>query len=132
MSVVDIKTKISSEAPSKKESLSLKTMPTIISKDLKIEGDVISLGLIEIEGRIKGKIKGNSVVIREGGLVEGFVVADFLNVKGVFEGDVSAQNISVSSKGKISGNIEYGSLAVEDGASVEGQFKKMLNNGGLA
>ncbi len=127
MLAVDIKTKISGEAFSKKELSSLKSMPTIISKDLKIEGDVVSLGLIEIEGKIKGKIKGNSVVIREGGLVEGFIIADFLSIKGVFEGDVSAQNISVSSKGKISGNIEYGSLFVEDGASVEGQFKKMLN-----
>jgi len=129
MSVVDIKTKavISSgrEVASKKEIMALRSMPTIISKDLKIEGEIVSLGLIEIEGKIKGTIKGNSVVLREGGFIEGQLIAESVSIRGNFEGDISAQNISVSSKGKIVGNIEYGSLVVEDGASIEGQFKKI-------
>jgi cytoskeletal protein CcmA (bactofilin family) len=129
MSVVDIRTKtaISGKDASalKKEITHLKSMPTIISKDLIIDGDVVSLGLIEIEGQIKGSIKGNSVVLREEGFVEGTIVAESISIRGRFEGNISAQNISVSSKGKILGNIEYGSLEVEDGASIEGQFKKL-------
>jgi cytoskeletal protein CcmA (bactofilin family) len=105
-----------------------KSTPTIISQDLKIEGDILSLGLIEIEGAIKGTLKGNSVIIREEGSVEGDVIAETLQIKGKFQGNIKAKNISISSKANIHGNIEYLTLAVEDGACIDGQFKR-INEG---
>lgn len=106
----------------------LKSTPTIIARDLTVEGQVDSKGLIEIEGNIRGTINGNSIIIREEGVVEGHILSEFLNIRGKFEGTIKAKNISVSSKAKIVGDIEYGSLAVEDGASIDGQFKKIQNS----
>jgi len=106
----------------------LKSTPTIIARDLTIEGQVDSKGLIEIEGNIRGTINGNSIIIREEGVVEGNIFSEFLNIRGRFQGTIKAKNISVSSKAKIIGDIEYGSLAVEDGASIDGQFKKIQNS----
>jgi cytoskeletal protein CcmA (bactofilin family) len=105
-----------------------KYMPTIIAQDLKIEGDISSLGLIEIEGSIKGNLKGNSVVLREEGFFEGTVIAQSLSIRGTFEGNIRAKNITITSKAKVSGNIEYESLCVEDGACIDGQFKNLINN----
>ena len=104
-------------------SANFKSTPTIIARDLKIEGEIISAGLIEIEGIIKGTIKGNSVILREEGYVEGTIIAESLSIRGKFDGTIRAQNISITSKAKVIGNIEYGSLSVEDGASIDGQFK---------
>jgi len=104
-------------------SANFKSTPTIIARDLKIEGEIISAGLIEIEGVIKGTIKGNSVILREEGYVEGTIIAESLSIRGKFDGTIRAQNISITSKAKVIGNIEYGSLSVEDGASIDGQFK---------
>lgn len=104
-------------------SANFKSTPTIISRDLKIEGEITSAGLIEIEGVIKGTIKGNSVILREEGYVEGTIIAESLSIRGKFDGTIKAQNISITSKAKVIGNIEYGSLSVEDGASIDGQFK---------
>lgn len=106
----------------------LKSTPTIIARDLTVEGQVDSKGLIEIEGNIRGTINGNSIIIREEGVVEGHIFSEFLNIRGKFEGTIKAKNISVSSKAKIVGDIEYASLAVEDGASIDGQFKKIQNS----
>ena len=100
-----------------------KSTPTIIARDLKIEGEIISAGLIEIEGVVKGTIKGNSVILREEGYVEGTIIAESLSIRGKFDGTIRAKNISITSKAKVIGNIEYGSLSVEDGASIDGQFK---------
>ena len=108
-------------------SKSIKTTPTIISKDLTIEGEIKGSGLIEIEGKIKGTIKGNSVILREASQVEGTIIAKSLTVKGQFEGTINADSIIISSRARINGNIEYGSLSVEDGASIDGQFKKITN-----
>ncbi len=103
----------------------LKTTPTIFSKDLRIEGDITSDGLVEIEGFVKGTIKGNFVIIRENGAVEGDLIAETLNIKGNFQGNIKAKNISISSKATINGVVEYGTLCVEDGACIDGSFRKV-------
>ncbi len=105
---------------------SFKYTPTILARDLKIDGVLTSVGLIEIEGSVKGIINGNSVVLRENGFVEGTIIAEFLNIKGRFEGAIKAKNINISSKARISGEIEYESLVVEDGACIDGQFKRLV------
>jgi len=102
-----------------------KATPTILSKDLKIEGEIFSTGLIEIEGFVRGNIKGNSVIIREGGNMDGELIAESIVVKGKFMGNIRAKNINISSKARISGVVEYCSLSVEDGACIDGQFKQV-------
>jgi len=109
-------------------STNFKSNPTIIARDIKIEGDIIGTGFIEIEGNIKGTINGNSVVLREEGVIEGEVTAESLNLRGKFNGTIRAKHISITSKAKVTGLIEYGSLSVEDGAFIDGQFKQIGKN----
>lgn len=103
---------------------SFKTTPAIISRDLTIEGNLNSTGMIEIEGTVKGSIQGNAVILREECFVEGAISADSLSIRGRFEGSIKAKNLSISSKARVHGDIEYDSLCVEDGASIDGQFKR--------
>lgn len=102
-----------------------KSTPTILARDLKIEGVVESSGLIEVEGYVQGKIISNSLIIREEGFVEGEIVADSLSLRGKFSGKINAKNITISSKSDIAGEIEYETLIVEDGASIDAKFKKV-------
>jgi len=97
--------------------------PSIISKSLKISGELSSNGIIEIEGNIKGIIKSHSIVIREGGAVDGLIIADFLHIRGKFNGEIKAKNISIFEGGEVSGAVEYESISVEDGACLDAQFK---------
>jgi cytoskeletal protein CcmA (bactofilin family) len=106
-------------------SANFKSTPTIISRDLRIEGEITSSGLIEIEGNIKGTIKGNSVILRENGVVEGVIIAEVLSVRGKFDGTIRAKNLNIAAKAKITGTIEYDLLSVEDGACIDGQFKRL-------
>ena len=78
----------------KLESISsnFKSTPTIIARDLKIEGTIVGTGIIEIEGTIKGTINGNSVILREDGVVEGEVMAESLSLRGRFNGTIRAKN----------------------------------------
>ena len=106
-------------------SSNLKSTPTILARDLKIEGDISSAGLVEIEGIINGTIIGNTVILREEGSIKGEITAESLSLRGSFEGKIKAKTVSISSKAKVVGEIEYESLSVEDGACVDGQFKKV-------
>ncbi|MFT7087284.1 MAG: cytoskeletal protein CcmA (bactofilin family) [Rickettsiales bacterium] len=104
-----------------------KSMPSILAQDIKIDGEIHSSGVIEIEGSIKGIVKSSSIIIRESGSVEGEINADSINIRGLFSGNIKARNINVFSKAKVTGNIEYCSLSVEDGASIDGQFKQITD-----
>ncbi len=106
-------------------SSNFKTTPTIIARDLTINGEINGAGLIEIEGNIKGKISGNSVILRENGVIEGEVFAESLSIRGNFQGKIKAKNINISSKAKVGGEIEYETLSVEDGACIDGSFKNI-------
>ena len=136
MSIADFKSKVISvvqnssndNSISKKIeiiSTNFKSTPTIIARDLMVEGDLSSAGLIEIEGSIKGKINGNAVILREERCVEGAIIAESVSLRGKFDGTIKAKTIAISSKARVIGNIEYEFLSVEDGASIDGQFKKL-------
>lgn len=103
-------------------SANFKSMPTIIARDLRVEGEINGNGVLEVEGHIKGIVKSPSVIVREEGVVEGEIYGESINIKGEFNGTIKARHINVSSKAKITGTIEYESLTVEDGASIDGKF----------
>ncbi len=107
-------------------STNFKATPTILARDLQIEGTLTSTGLIEIEGHINGTIKGNSVIIREAGSMEGELFAESLNIRGSFEGNIRAKSINISSKAKLTGIVEYQTMSVEDGACIDGKFKQVV------
>lgn len=106
-------------------SSSLKNTPTIISHDLKVEGRITGQGIIEIEGSVSGDLYGKIIIIRESGFVEGQIFADSINIRGKFKGTIAAKIVSISSKANFNGKIEYQTLSVEDGASIDGEFKRI-------
>lgn len=110
-----------------KEELISKGNTSIISKDLFIKGNIVSDSIVEIEGKVEGDIKGNIVTLREEGLITGNVNAKIFNIKGKFLGIARSERINISKKGNVKGTLEYESLCVEDGASIEGDIKRIAN-----
>ena len=108
-----------------KEVILSKNNTSIISKDLFLKGDLTTDGLLEIEGKIEGNIKGNEITIRESGFVNGNIISNILNIKGNFQGIIKSQRINVSGKANIKGTLEYVSLCVEDGSSIDGDLKRV-------
>jgi len=109
-------------------SSGFKTTPAIIARDLSVEGSLTSTGMLEIEGNIKGSIRGNVVILREECFVEGAITAESLSIRGRFEGSIKVKNLSISSKARVHGDIEYDSMSIEDGACIDGQFKRLTTS----
>ena len=108
-----------------KEVILSKNNTSIISKDLFLKGDLTTDGLLEIEGKIEGNIKGNEITFRERGFVNGNIISNISNIKGNFRGTIKSQRINVSGKANIKGTLEYVSLCVEDGSSIDGDLKRV-------
>lgn len=100
-------------------------VPSIIAADLRIVGNLISGGAIEVEGEIEGNVTCANVTIRRSGKVTGDVIADEVQADGEINGLVKGRSITVSETGRITGVIMYESLSIKDGAYVDGQCKSM-------
>jgi len=127
MSIVKNKIDIQSSgkiATKRFELIATRHMPSIISKDTTIEGKISSNNVIEIEGAINGDLFAKTVIIRESGSFKGNIKAENLNIRGSFDGIISAKQLSISQTAKVTGEISYASLSVEDGACIDATFKK--------
>jgi cytoskeletal protein CcmA (bactofilin family) len=98
-------------------------IPSIIAADLKIVGNLICGGSIEIEGEIEGNVTCGQVTVRRTGSVKGDVTADVIHVDGEINGLVKGRDIVLSESGRVTGVIMYESLSVKDGAYIDGQCK---------
>lgn len=102
-----------------------KTIPSLISADLHILGNIISDGLVDIDGSVEGNVKAGQVTIRPNGRVVGDVVAETVHVYGKVRGLIRAQMVYLYSSCHIEGVIMYKSMTVEDGAFVDGKCKRI-------
>lgn len=107
------------------ESKSRPSVPSIISADLKIVGDLHSGGDLQIDGGVEGDIKCNSLTIGESAVVRGTMVADMVRVYGSVIGEVRANSVILSKTAKVEGDIAHQSLTMEAGAELIGTLSRL-------
>ncbi|MCH8002125.1 MAG: polymer-forming cytoskeletal protein [Proteobacteria bacterium] len=91
-------------------------VPSIISADLKIVGDLHSNGDLQIDGAVEGDITSRSVTVGEGAVVRGSLVAENVRVYGAVFGQIKANSVTLAKTAKVEGNIVHQALSMEAGA----------------
>ena len=112
------------------DSAKLTGIPSIISPDLKIIGDLKSSGDIQIDGRIEGDINSRLLTVGEQATVEGCIVADTVRISGTVLGQVRAKTVHLDKKARVTGDITHEVLTMEAGAFFEGQVRRMEKTSG--
>ena len=100
-------------------------VPSIISQQLVVHGNLTTDGDIQVDGMIEGDIKTSVLTIGEGGTVKGAVVADTVTVAGTVHGQIRAKAVTLSRTARVQGDIWHESLAIEAGARFEGSCKHL-------
>ncbi len=103
----------------------VKSVPSIISIDLSIQGNLSSNGEIQVDGTVNGDISCKALIIGTKGSVSGEVTAQTVRIHGAIKGQVKAKSVFLASTAKMSGDIEHESLAIEPGAFMEGHCKRI-------
>lgn len=98
-------------------------VPSIISSDVVMRGNVNSAGEIQFDGSLEGDIKAGSLIIGEKASVKGEVICEAVTVRGRVEGGIRAKSVSLASTAHIQGDILHSSLSVETGAHFEGNCR---------
>ena len=101
------------------------SVPSIISADLQIDGNVTSQGDIQIDGTVNGDIKTRTLTLGEKGQVRGAIRADSARVCGTVEGEVCAATIILTKTAKVRGDVLHESLAIEAGAFIDGHCRRL-------
>jgi cytoskeletal protein CcmA (bactofilin family) len=97
----------------------------LISGDLKIEGSITGGTEVQIDGSITGDVKVDRVTIGEGGLVEGGVFAEAVEVRGRVSGAITAKQVRLYGASHVEGDITHEQLAIETGAFFQGRSLRL-------
>ncbi|MDH5409973.1 MAG: polymer-forming cytoskeletal protein [Alphaproteobacteria bacterium] len=97
-------------------------VPSIISSNLTMTGNLNTSGDIQIDGTVDGDVQSKQITLGESGVVNGAIVADLARISGSVNGSITARVVELGRSAKITGDINHFSLAIEPGAFIQGQL----------
>ena len=107
------------------EMTTVKAVPSIVSADLTVEGNLNSAGEIQVDGAVNGDIRCKALIVGVKGSVTGEVTAQTVRLHGAVKGMIRAKSVFLASTARMSGDVEHESLAIEPGAYMEGHCKRI-------
>ena len=99
--------------------------PTLISKDLRIVGDLQSDGEVHIDGAVNGDIRSEILLIGETANITGEIVSDSVIIHGMVKGHIKAREVKLARTANVIGDILHEDLSIETGAFLEGHCKRI-------
>jgi cytoskeletal protein CcmA (bactofilin family) len=100
-------------------------VPSIISTDLRVVGDLSSDGEIQVDGAIDGDIRTRVLLVGETAHIKGEVIADSVRVHGHVNGQIKANSVSLAATAHVVGDILHENLSIDKGAYLEGHCRRM-------
>ena len=97
---------------------------SILARDLRVVGTLEGDGVLKIEGRVEGQVRGQAqVLVAPSGIVVGDVSAGEVIVVGRVDGDITATTrIELQPGGVVRGDLAAPRIAVHEGGKVNGRF----------
>lgn len=106
----------------------------IVGPNIKLKGsEITDCEILVVEGRVEASMNSRDIRIAEGGVFSGKAEIDVAEVRGTFEGDLTARKrLVIYATGKVSGVIRYGALMVEEGGTISGDVATLSAGPNLA
>ena len=99
----------------------------IVGPNIKLKGsEITDCEILVVEGRVEASMKSRDIRIAEGGVFSGKAEIDVAEVRGNFEGELTARKrLVIHATGKVTGTIRYGAMMVEEGGSISGDVASL-------
>jgi len=96
----------------------------IVGPNIKLKGsEITDCEILVVEGRVEASMNSRDIRIAEGGVFSGKAEIDVAEVRGTFEGELTARKrLVVYATGRVNGTIRYGALMVEEGGVISGNM----------
>ena len=96
---------------------------SVISKALKITGQLESTEDIHIEGEVEGDVRGVSVKVGQSARINGTVYGEEVELSGTVNGKIEARKVVLTSTAHLSGDIVHQDIRIDSGAYVDGHCR---------
>jgi cytoskeletal protein CcmA (bactofilin family) len=99
----------------------------IVGPDIKLKGvEITDCDTLVVEGRVEASMDSRVVQIAENGVFSGTVSIDVAEIRGTFEGELTARKqLVIYSTGRVSGRIRYGKIRIEEGGEISGEVSTL-------
>lgn len=101
-----------------------KSVPSVVSSDMHVLGNIVAEGIVDFDGTIDGNIRCMTLVLRHNGKINGEVYADNVQVYGNVRGLIKAKTVQLHSTCCVEGIIMHEAISIEDGAIIDGKIKR--------
>lgn len=98
---------------------------TIIGPTVVIDGEITGTDDLKVRGMVRGKVRlKGTILVAEGGLVEGQIEGTVVDVAGIMKGDATAkERCQIKAGGKMLGDIRSQRILISDGALFRGKVE---------
>ncbi len=96
---------------------------SVISADVVIAGNITASADLHVEGRIEGDVSCATLIQGQDSRIAGAVIAETARLGGAIEGSVAVRHLTIERSARIVGDVQYESIAIEVGASIDGRLK---------
>jgi cytoskeletal protein CcmA (bactofilin family) len=128
--------------PAPAESAAVATHPAttedgnklIVGPNIKLKGsEITDCEILVVEGRVEASMNSRDIRIAEGGVFSGKAEIDVAEVRGHFEGELTARKrLVIYATGKVTGVIRYGAMMIEEGGTLAGDVATLAGGPSLA
>ena len=109
-----------------------------VGPDIKLKGaEITDCDTLVVEGRVEASMNSRVIQIAESGVFVGKVGIEVAEIRGRFEGELTAhKQLVIHASGRVSGTIRYGTVSIEEGGELTGDIgtisaaKSMAGGGG--
>ncbi len=103
----------------------VRSVPSIISADLKIFGNLESAGEVQIDGEVTGDIRSKVLLVGESAIIRGEIIAETVRVHGHVNGQIKAKFVNLAKTANVVGDILHENMSIQEGAFLEGHITHM-------
>jgi cytoskeletal protein CcmA (bactofilin family) len=96
----------------------------IVGPNIKLKGvEIHDCDTLVVEGRVEATMVSRAIQIAEHGAFNGKVDVDVAEIRGEFQGEMTARNkLVIHASGRVSGKIRYGKMLVQEGGEMTGDI----------
>ncbi len=99
----------------------------VVGPSVKLRGaEITDCDTLVVEGRVEATLDSRVIQIADRGAFSGKVSIDVAEIRGCFEGELTARKqLVIHSTGRVNGIIRYGKIVIEEGGEVTGDVRSM-------
>src|SRR5260221_7044297 len=96
----------------------------IVGPNIKLRGvEIDDCDTLVVEGRVEATMVSRAIQIAENGSFNGKVDVDIAEVRGAFQGEMTARRkLVIHASGRVSGKNRYGKMLVQEGGEMSGDI----------